>query len=180
MTSPVANAFDGNRQGFIIGLGAGFHAIDIDVLYDDSKNGSDLEGGIATSFKMGWGLTNQFALYYARNVSWYRGLYLDEFKTSDATNIVGIAGLGGVYYLSPSSQSGYFLGAIGKGDVSAISKSNTRSTTGSALMLGGGYEISEHLQIEATLVTTDIERVGFSRLNLKTSSIQFTVNYLWY
>lgn len=174
MTSQVANAFDDNRQGFILGVGAGFHNIDTDFNYDGTKFKSESETGIATSFKIGWGITNQFALYYVRNASWYSTSY------SDTTYLVGISGIGGTFYLSPSAPSGYFMGAIGIGDLSAPFESNVKSDTGSALMFGGGYEISKHLQIEATLLSTDIDSADDSRLNLKTSSIQFTFNYLWY
>ena len=178
--SQAANAFDDNRDGFVIGLGAGFHTIDIDFNYSGSNIGSDSESGLATSFKIGWGITNQFLLYYVRNASWYSAPYYDGFTTSDITYTVGIGGVGATYYLSPSAPSGYLLGAIGVGDISAPFESDVESDTGSALMFGGGYEVSEHIHLEATLLTTDIDSAYDSRLNLKTSSIQFTVNYLWY
>ncbi len=180
MTSQVANAFDDNRQGFILGLGAGFHNIDTDFNYDGSKFNSESKSGLATSFKIGWGITNQFALYYVRNASWYSAPSFNGYTTSDITYLAGISGIGGTFYLSPSAPSGYFLGAIGIGDLSAPFESNIESDTGSALMFGGGYEVSKHLQIEATLLSTDIDSADDSRLNLKSSSIQFTFNYLWY
>jgi hypothetical protein len=172
--------FDDNRQGFILGLGAGFHNIDTDFNYDGSKFNSESKSGLATSFKIGWGITNQFALYYVRNASWYSAPYFNGYTTSDITYLAGISGIGGTFYLSPSAPSGYFLGAIGIGDLSAPFESNIKSDTGSAFMLGGGYEVSKHLQIEATLLSTDIDSADDSRLNLKSSSIQFTFNYLWY
>jgi len=180
MTSQVANAFDDNRQGFILGLGAGFHNIDTDFNYDGSKFNSESKSGLATSFKIGWGITNQFALYYVRNASWYSAPYFNGYTTSDITYLAGISGIGGTFYLSPSAPSGYFLGAIGIGDLSAPFESNIKSDTGSALMFGGGYEVSKHIQIEATLLSTDIDSADDSRLNLKSSSIQFTFNYIWY
>ena len=178
--SQTANASDDDREGFIIGLGVGYHTIDIDFNYNGSKIRSDSESGLATSFKIGWGITNQFSLYYVRNASWYSAPYFDGFTTSDITYTVGISGVGATYYLSPSAPSWYLLGAIGVGDISAPFESNIKSDTGSALMFGGGYEVSEHIQLEGTLLTTDIDSADDSQLNLKTSSIQFTVNYLWY
>ena len=89
-------AFDDNRQGFILGLGAGFHSIDIDFLYNGSNVGSQSESGLATSFKIGGGLTDQFALYYVRNVSWYSAPYFDGYSITDATYTVGLTGVGSV------------------------------------------------------------------------------------
>lgn len=178
--SQSSNAFDDNREGFIVGLGAGFQTINIDFNYSGSEVRSDSEGGFATSFKIGWGITNQFSLYYVRNASWYSAAYDDGFSISDITYTIGIDGVGATYYLSPSSPSGYLLGAIGIGDISAPFESDIGSDTGSAIMFGGGYEASEHIHLEATFLTTNIDSLDNELLNLKTSSIQFTVNYLWY
>ena len=180
MTSQVAYAFDDNRQGFILGLGAGIHNVDIDFNFNGSTALSESESGLATSFKIGAGITNQFALYYVRNASWYNAPYSDGVTISDITYTVGINGIGGTYYLSHSAPSGYFLGSIGIGDISAPFESGVESDTGSALMFGGGYQVIEHIQLEATLLITEIDSPDDNRINLKTSSIQFTVNYLWY
>ena len=178
MTSQVVSAFDNNRKGFIIGIGAGLQTVDTDFNYLGSNIGSDSESGLATSFKIGGGITNQFALYYVRNASWFSAPYFDGFATSDITYSIGILGLEAVYFLSPSSSSAYLLGAIGIGDISAPFEEDIESDTGDAFMFGGGYEISEHVQVEATLLSTDID--GGSGINLESSSFQLTVNYVWY
>ncbi len=53
--SPMANAFDDDLNGFIIGVGAGFHHSNVDININDFKVGSSLENGVATSFKLGGG-----------------------------------------------------------------------------------------------------------------------------
>lgn len=171
-----ALAFDDNRQGFILGLGAGFHSTDIDFFYNGSNVESQSESGFATSFKIGGGLTDQLALYYVRNASWYSAP-LSNGK--DATYTIGLTGLGGSYFLSPSAPSGYFIAAFGIGDYSTPFE-NIKPDTGSALMFGGGYEFQTHLMFEVTLLTTDIESEYDSRFSLKSSSFQFTLNYLFY
>ncbi len=60
-----ALAFDDNRQGFILGLGIGLHNINSDFFVNGTKTGSQSEGGIATSFKIGGGVTDQLALLCA-------------------------------------------------------------------------------------------------------------------
>ena len=174
-----ALAFDDHRQGFIFGLGAGFHSINLDFLYNGFNYGSESESGIATSFKIGGGLTDQLALYYVRNVSWYSAPYSDRFTTTDATYTVGLTGVGASYFLSPSAPSGYFMAAFGLGDI-AVPSESVKPDTGSAFMFGAGYEFKNHLMAEATWLVTNIESADDSRFTLESSSLQFTLNYLFY
>ena len=175
-----AFAFDNNRQGFILGFGAGFHTIDSDVIYNGSKLGKDSDSGIATSFKIGAGLTDQFALYYVRNASWYSAPYSDGFTTKDITYTMGIMGFGATYFLTPSTPSGYILGAIGAGDLSAPFESGISSDTGSAFMLGAGYEFNNHFMVEGTWQSTNIDSADDPLLNIESSSFQVTMNYVFY
>ncbi len=66
-TATPALAFDEQREGFILGFGAGFHILK----EDDPGTGtwSRSAGGLATSLKIGAGITNQVAVYYVRNAS---------------------------------------------------------------------------------------------------------------
>jgi len=180
LSNSPAFAFDNNRQGFILGFGAGFHTIDIDVIYNGYKLGSDSNSGIATSFKIGAGLTDQFALYYVRNASWYSAPYSDGFTTKDITYTMGIMGLGATYFLSPSAPSGYLLGAIGAGDLSAPFESGISSDTGSAFMLGAGYELNSHFMVEGTWQSTNIDSADDPLLSIESSSFQVTINYVFY
>ncbi len=175
-----SHAFDNNRQGFIFGLGAGFHSIDIDFIYDGTNVRSQSESGLATSFKMGGGITDRFALYYVRNASWFSAPYFDGYTTKDATYTIGLSGIGASYFLSPSKPSGYFMAALGIGDITAPFESNAKSDTGSAIMFGVGYEFSRHLMVGETLLLTNIESADDSLLSMKTSSLQLTINYLFY
>ncbi len=173
-TATPAIAFDDNRQGFILGLGAGFHSIDIDFIYDGSNIGSQSKSGLATSFKIGGGITDQFALYYVRNASWYNASSFD----GDITYAIGLSGLGASYFLAPTAPSAYFLAALGIGDISAPLEGTV--DIGSAFMFGGGYEFSSHIMAEATIITTNTESADDNLLNSKSSSFQFTINYLFY
>jgi hypothetical protein len=175
-----AFAFDDNRQGFILGFGAGLHTIKEDF----TGNGpavSNSKGGLATSFKIGGGLTDQFALYYVRNASWFKAAYFDGFTTRDITYTIGIGGLGATYFLAPTAPSGYFMGAIGVGDIAAPFESSIKANTGSAFMFGGGYEFTKNIMVEGAILTTKIQSSGLSpTVTLKSSSLQMTINYLFY
>lgn len=175
-----ALAFDDNRQGFILGLGIGLHSINSDLVVNGAKTGSQSESGIATSFKIGGGVTDQFALYYVRNASWYSAPYSDGFATREIAYTIGLSGLGASYFLEPAAPSGYFLAAVGVGDISAPFENNIQADTGGAFMLGGGYEFSNNLMFEATLQATNIQSSGTAPVTRKSSSLQFTINYLFY
>jgi len=178
ISSQASYALDNNRKGIIFGAGAGIHSTNFDFYFNNSKYSSDSRSGLATSIKFGAGITNQFVLSYVRNASWYTAPYNDGTTTSDTVYVIEISGFEASYYFSPSAPSGYILGAVGLGSYSAPSEDE--SDTGVALMIGGGYEISKHLHLEGTLLTTDVDSSEDSRYNLKASSFQFTINYLWY
>jgi len=170
-------AFDNKRQGFVLGLGAGFHNTDMDFTYYGSTISSESESGLATSFKIGGGVTDQFLLYYVRNASWFNAPYYNGYVTRDETYMLGLSGIGASYFLSPSAPSVYFLGALGIGDLSVPSEGE--SDTGSAVMFGAGYEFKSHLMLEATLLSTNIDSSN-SALGLESRSFQFTINYSFY
>ncbi len=179
-TSP-AYAFDDNREGFILGFGVGFHNLKENYTSSGSNVSSRSEGGLATSFKIGGGITDQFALYYVRNASWFSAPYFDGVTTRDAAYTIGLSGIGASYFLAPSAPSGYFLAAIGAGDIATPFEKNSKADTGSAFMFGGGYEFQKNLMLEGTILTTNIQSTGLPPpVTLKSSSLQITINYLFY
>lgn len=179
--SHSAFALDGNRKGFIIGIGAGASYVDMDF---ESPYTSESKIGLATSLKIGGGITDQFALYYVRNASWFSYQIKAEqvingqtyrAEGDKETFITGISGIGATYYLKTEAPSGYILGGIGIGDVATPFADDSDSESGSAFMIGGGYEFSPHVHVEGTILMTDIDDA-----HLKTNAIQVTINYLWY
>jgi hypothetical protein len=159
-----AFGFDGKREGFIIGLGAGFHSTNFE-LYDDDISKS----GFATSLKIGYGFSEDVTLYYIRNASW--------FKSSDDLYANGIMGIGSTYYFSPRAETFYLSGAIGLGDFTNIDESESES--GFGLMLGAGYELRKHIKLEANMIMSTID-LDYQDKDLKPTSFQLTINYLWY
>lgn len=159
-----AQAFDEKREGFILGLGAGLSSV------ASSGDLDDTSVGFATSFKIGYGFNEQFSLYYVRNASWFG--YDDD--PDEDTYASGISGVGASYYISPNDPA-YVMAAVGFGDFSNVTEN--AGETGSAFMLGGGYEIYPHVHLEGTYLVADIEEDG---VDLTTSAFQLTINYLWY
>jgi len=173
-------AFDDDRKGFMIGVGLGFQKTSIDT--SNSNASSNSEAGLATSFRIGGGITEQFSLYYIRSASWFNAPYTEGSNTSDIYYVSGLSGLGASYYFQSSTPSAYLTGALGIGDFAAPFEEDIDSDTdtGSAFMIGGGYEIDQHIQLEVTFLRTSIDSKTFNASDFKTSSLQFTINYLWY
>lgn len=180
LSATPALAFDDYRQGFILSLGAGFHSITNDYKYNDYSYLTESTSGLATSFKIGGGITDQFALYFVRNVSWFSSPVSDGIRTWDATAAVGISGIGATYYFEPTAPSGYMLAAIGGADFSFPFESNVSNSTGGAFMLGGGYEFDRHLMIEATLLATSVTNPTNSYNKMDSAALQVTLNYMFY
>jgi len=162
-------AFDEQREGFIVSLGAGVSSIKTDIKLGN-LGADETSFGLATSFKIGYGFTNQFLLYYTSDVSWYG--YDNDPK--DDTYTSGHGGIGASYYVQENSPY-YVMGGIGIGSFTNFSES--KGETGSAFIVGGGYEVSPHFQVEATYLSTSIEE---DNVKLDTGAFRLTANYMWY
>lgn len=164
-------AFDGNRQGFILGGGGGFHIMPCkETFSSDSLNSiwynppsvfrprynDEVVGtfGISTDFLLGVGITSQIMVYYDNAVSFsYYNLTWDDydedgFHTGGGSNGVFINGasmLGGRYYFKPKDQSPFVTGSFGA--AVTIDPGNF-SHIGPGFSFGGGYEFKKHLHIE--------------------------------
>lgn len=178
LSATTAHAFDDNREGFILGLGAGLHSIKNDYTFNGASYQTETKSGLSTSFKIGGGITNQFALYYVRNASWFTTTIPGTTREGQA--VVGMGGIGATYYFEPTSPSGYMLGAIGGGDYIFPLESNVTTRTGGAVMLGGGYEFAPHVMFEVTVMGTTVEEPTNTLFKTKSSALQFTINYMFY
>jgi opacity protein-like surface antigen len=160
MTSQ-AQAFDGNRKGFILGLGLGYGQSTFAVsAYDITVSTS--YSGFCSDFRIGYAPSEQVMLYWNSKVAW-----ITEF---DDLITYGLGGLGGAYYLKPEGPSFYFTGLIGFSSLTNISEASS-SETGSGMGIGAGYEFSNHYSVEANYVFGSIE-------GLDVSGIRFTFNAL--
>ena len=153
-------AFDGERHGFILGLGAG---------YGISENGIYSENGISTSFKIGAGLTDQLLIYYANRVVFYSKYHATFEK--DYTRFQGMSSLAASYFLNPNSPSFFFSGELGYGARGSIdSGSATRSNL--AYTVGAGYEFTRHFMLEANYMHAS------TNYNYSFSNFTITLNWL--
>ncbi len=167
LTVSTASAFDDQREGFIASIGGGLALVNTspDRFEDESSF------GFATSFKIGYGFSNQFLLYYVNDVSWFG---LDD---TDDTFTTGGSSIGATYYIDENSPY-YITGAIGIGVFSNFTEGD--GEMGSTFSIGGGYEISPHVLLEANFQHASVEDFGYNNTDVSTNSFRFTVNYMWY
>jgi len=147
---------DGYRKGLIVGLGGGPHVTGGGFGSAFPENGT---AGLASSLKVGAGITDQFLLYFFGDI-------IDSQRT------VGLIGIGARYYLRPESKSVYFDIGLGTG---------TATGTGTAFF-GIGYELQKHLSIEYKTSLTYIN-VEFANGDGDTDggiTGMLTLNYLFY
>ena len=168
--STSVSAFDDQKEGFLVGIGAGVAKIktEVDV---GSLGADDTSLGLATSFKIGYGFTNQFALYYRNDVNWF-GYDSDP---QDDTYISGLTGIAANYFIEENSPY-YLTAGVGVGSFANFTN-KTRSETGSAYTIGAGYEVAPHVSLEATYLSNTIEE---KNVELSTGALRLTVNYMWY
>lgn len=166
------SAFDDKKEGFMISLGLGLAGTQSDFKKAyDWDNGKEFEIGLASSIKLGYGLTEQFSLYLIRNSSFVFG-YDNDPNKNDYGNC--LTGVGMNYYLTPEPDT-YLVATAGIGGFSELS-SDSKINDGKAFLLGVGYEIYPHLHAETTYLATRID----DDVKVNTDSFQLTLNYYWY
>ncbi len=160
-------AFDGNRKGFILGLGAGFSSLSISEKYEHDYGTDVIKENytpLFTNFKIGLGVNDQILIYWSSNVSWFSKYSLIPIiRTSEIGEIIGYvyrkedkitftSGTGILacsYYLKPDIPSFFLSGGIGYSSFDTPFESDKNPSLGYGLILSGGYEFSRHWNVEA-------------------------------
>lgn len=166
------HAFDHSRRGFMIGVGAGLMSMSFDQTVSGTIFGdldySGSESGLATSFKIGGGINEQWMFFYGRDASW--------FSVADSTYASGVAGFGFHYYLKPETKSLYISGLFGISDLVSVDD-NSLSRTGNGYTLGLGYEFAPRISVEGKLMMVNIEEDNYT---YDSQTVMLLLNYIWY
>ena len=172
--SVTANAWDGQRKGFLMGFGVGVGMTPfVDIRYDEftppyltySAKHKPL---FKTDFRIGYAPDNFWQIYWMSKVFWFQaethhwGYYYGYDKSSDLA-IYGLAGVGVTYSFKPQAPSFFLTGGIG---YSSLGKMFTTKYSnqwdyeignvgdpeyGFGFSIGAGYEFVRHLNVEADL-----------------------------
>lgn len=155
-------AWDGKRQGFLLGLGAGAGSLeytDVQSVHLNDENRSDELSTIAFMPKVGYAPSDRFALLY------YRHPFLFDAKNAQGTSqeLTACVELLGLHYYFDSGPSLY----VGAGWGNSYFFEGLENTAESALKGSGsalsiGYEFSEHYSLELTSITGTLDDQGGS------------------
>ncbi len=181
LVSTQALAFDDERKGFMLGLGAGFGSAKWDMDISGDVAGTSIEigasgswSGLATDVKIGGGASEKLLVYYTS-----RQVF---FSVESTSWLQGLNGVGVSYFLEPVGPSFYFNGALGLGGVRLLDDGGG-SENGVGFLVGGGYEFTSHWSIEANYMQANVfsesASVGGAEVSADWKVSNFTVSVNW-
>lgn len=165
-TADFAHAFDGNRKGFVLNLGAGLGQGKL-KLSDGSDSLSDDGTGFSTVFKIGAGLSEQAVLYYTNRVVWWsvEGISINT----------GMSAAGFSYFFQPQAPAFFLTGALGIG---VAKVEDFDADTGFGFGIGAGFEFARNWTVEVQYLHAKVaEELG---LSLTASNLALTISWFAY
>lgn len=171
-------AFDGERQGFILGggLGGAFVSYTTTSSYLPESVSKDI-GAIHSVFKIGYAPSNVFEIYYISKVSWWSGVNTEGYY-DDQLQTLGLAAVGASYHLNNESNEGWFMsGGFGLSSLLTLSFNSGDGYSGFGLYGGAGYEFIEHWSVQLDLIYSSVSN---SDVDVSSVSISITINGLAY
>ena len=145
-----AFAWDGKRQGFLLGLGAGigqlsYEGVQHDLVSTDPQE--DKVSAIAFIPKLGYAFTDQLAILYSRHPFLYESTN-DKDETISLTTCVEALELH--YYFSSEAPSLYFGIGAGNSYLFKDDMNEPERLKGTGSMASLGYEFARHFSVDFT------------------------------
>lgn len=174
-----------NIDGLFLSLGGGISSANTELEQTYSSWPSDElkdDDGIGFSFKAGYGVNEDIALYFFINSSFVPGYYSD-----DSSLVNSVLGIGFNYYID-SSNTFYTIAGLGKGQFMKIIDTEDMVVygkddiyKGDGYMLGLGVNLLSNVHLELVYLGTKIDdTVDNKTLKLETDSTLLLLNYYWY
>jgi hypothetical protein len=186
----VGNAFawDGQRQGFVLGagLGPGLSASAQAVGFSVAGEavGRETKLALNSDWQLGYAPTNVLQISWISSVSWF------ELEHASGDRVIIANGLRGVavtYYFHAESPSPLLVGGIGFSSWSEPFEEVPGTMWGVGFIVGAGYEVSPHWSIEGKLAWKNSSRgvvvlrqVDNTQDTTNALSLGFTVHVLGY
>ncbi len=155
-------AFDGNREGFLLGFGGGISntnfSQEVEWMGDSIESDDESEVGFATDFKIGYAPTNNLELYYSNKVAWFS---IHNALDEDVTIANGLSMLGASYFIAPELKNGswhsslFFSAGIGMASWSTPFEDDGDPWEGTGYSVGIGYEFNKHYRISLDFITSE-------------------------
>jgi len=136
-----AEAFDGKRKGFNLGLGLGYTPTSTVSVDHYSITASD--DSFVLSLSAGWGFSRELFMYETHAFAIPHGLESDLPCCDD----VYVAGVQGRWYHYFGDEGGTFFSCLGAGRTFMDAYSNFLTGEGLGFVVGGDYEFVRQLQV---------------------------------
>jgi hypothetical protein len=155
-----ANAFDGNRKGFVLGGGLGFAPLarwEVDVpIYGGEAAIKDENAGVALNLMIGYAWDERNMIVYEGNVAGFTVGVLNE----DWTAVQGFNGASYYHYFGVPGKTAFIT--LGAGLYYFQVEDFDSNDPGGAFQLGGGYEFARHWQVGLYLGAGKTKSAGVS------------------
>ncbi|MCB9365917.1 MAG: hypothetical protein H6508_01840 [Calditrichaeota bacterium] len=149
----VCGAWDGERKGFLLGIGFGagvdsYSGVQYDKL--GPQENSDTKLAFAASPRIGYAINDQVAFYYSRHPFLFP---VKDAAGKDVAITSCIEALQAHYFLSKAAPSPYlgFGGGVGYFFDDSISNYSGESLKGIGVIATAGYEAIKHVSAEFSL-----------------------------
>ncbi len=157
-----AQAFNGERKGFVFGGGMG-----VGSAHTSRNNDADF-AGLSLDAKLGYGLSHKFIVYLSAKTLLVNDTMDKYFISNPAASAS--------YYFSDFGSSFYLSGGLGLRVISAQRwLGGSGDFTGPSGFLGAGYELGPGFSIEGFIIYSDITDADFT-----VTSTGLTLNFLGY
>lgn len=167
-----ANGID----GFFASLGYGISKVDTD--FETVQSGwnagkNETQTGIASSLKLGYGLSDDLAIYLFRD-----GAFVHDYKNIPNDDIYAncVTGLGVLYYFEPANIFYTFFGMGTGGFTKFTDVDPTKRDSGDGYVLGLGVNIIDNIHAEISLLNSEID----TDIEIETTATRFIISYYWY
>jgi hypothetical protein len=152
MLVTTAQAFDGNRRGFIIGGGLGpgvtFAKQTVEQFGRSSSSNWETKPSVLADIKIGYAPSEKYQIYFFNVASMFG---LDNALGGHVTISNGVGGVGMTMYSKPIAPCSYYNFGVGVASWDAVSEDDGDAWWGFGVMVGGGYEFARHWSLEGTL-----------------------------
>jgi hypothetical protein len=181
LTTATSFAFDGQRKGFVVGagLGPGISSFTQDLtLAGQTGSASDSKFGLATDFRMGYGVNDRIVIFYNNRVNWFG---IRNANDEEVTIADGVGCVSAQYFFAPGPVSWFVSGGLGYSAWSTPFEKNARNSFGFGLFGGGGYQFSQAWGAEVSVSYGDpSDEEGLARLETSTVGLRATLNVAAY
>ena len=145
----TAFGFDGNREGFVFGIGVGGH-LNFERLEFFShseeyeiKNGY---GGWGTSFRLGGGVSDKAILYFANEANFFKN------ENSNDLMVTTLTGVGVNVYNSPEPEELYGGVILGFASSRNLSNPEMPKYNGFGIDVLMGYEMAKFVSLQTDIL----------------------------